>query len=248
MGTKTLTDASEVFAAYQEGWWLFKNWKSWDIKGKGGNDTLTGGPLSDTINGGTGSDWVNGKEGNDFLYGANWWEDNLSLDGGDTLYGGVGDDQIIGESGNDYLFGEADQDTLLGGSGSDYMDGGTGNDYLAGYGGDGWLASDETDTLTGGGGADTFVIDGWTDRISYRGAGYALITDFNYSENDKIQVASGASLADYQLSAEVVNGIGSGALDTVIRKQGDILAIIQDRSGDAVLPHLDFIIPSVVYD
>src|SRR5205823_6834508 len=62
------------------------------IDGRGGNDTLNGGPLGDTLVGGTGNDTLNGADGADLLSGgAN----------DDTLRGGAGNDVLIGGTGTD---------------------------------------------------------------------------------------------------------------------------------------------------
>ena len=64
------------------------------LAGRGGDDTLYGGP------GG----------GDDTLYGG---------DGQDRLYGGKGDDALFGNAGDDALHGGPDDDSLYGGPGDD---------------------------------------------------------------------------------------------------------------------------------
>lgn len=71
-----------------------------------------------------------------------------------------------------------------GNTGDDSLSGGDGDDILNGYG-YGYGFVDEYDTLTGGGGADTFEIGSFGDAYYYEeglyGAdGYAVITDFNW--------------------------------------------------------------------
>nr|MCM0590428.1 calcium-binding protein [Gloeotrichia echinulata DEX184] len=96
------------------------------------------------------------------------------MDGNDTIDGGNGNDFISAFDGDDNLFGSADNDILFGESGNDFLDGGDGDDNLFGGNGD--------DTLNGGTGADKFVFNSLFE-------GFDIITDFNFVENDKIQVS-----------------------------------------------------------
>lgn len=100
----------------------------------------------------TGSDGDNIIHGNDdfFIGGANYQWDGYD----DVIYGGGGNDIIYGYAGDDTLYGEDGNDWLFGGKGKDTLNGGAGNDWL--FTGD--LRDHEGDILTGGSGADTFVI------------------------------------------------------------------------------------------
>jgi serralysin len=138
---------------------------------------------------------------------------------------------LFGEDGNDTL-----GDWYHGEPGNELLDGGADNDTLYGYGG-----GTEYDTLTGGSGADLFVLGVPTSIFMsgyayYLGAGYATITDFNYQQNDKFQAFG--SINDYSLGTG--NWSGSGALDTGIYYQGDLIAVVEDRSGYDVLLNYDF--------
>ncbi len=201
------------------------------IVGNRGNDIKIGGEGDDRLiwNNGDGSDIMEGDGGYDIteVNGAVDNGDNFELRANGEraeferlnlgnfvldvdnveqfeINGGGGDDTLTvkdltgtdvqqvffsDDSGNDILdasqtyvkvsaFGGADNDSLTGGYGNDFLDGGDGND-----------------TLIGGNGADTFVV----------GAnGIDTIVDFNFSEGDKIQIATlelGISSFDYnQLS------------------------------------------------
>jgi Ca2+-binding RTX toxin-like protein len=95
-GTLTTIDHSVTFAAVER----------FAIDGRGGADTLVGGPADD---------WLNGDEGNDLIRGGAG-DDSLSGDGftggadDDVLEGGPGDDGLFSFSGDDSLDGGADWD------------------------------------------------------------------------------------------------------------------------------------------
>jgi RTX calcium-binding nonapeptide repeat (4 copies) len=178
-----------------------------------------------------------GEPGNDVIYGGG---------GNDRLYGDKGDDLIFGDQafggfsapeGNDKLDGGDGKDWLYGGGGNDSLTGGSGDDYL-----DGAFAgsTSEIDTLTGGSGADTFGL-GYTGsytEIKYFGTGYAIITDFNSRDDDKIRI--GGSISDYTIDKSQ-NLAGSDAPDTAIYRSGDLIAVIQDNTD--FLPLRDFVTP-----
>lgn len=199
-----------------------------------GNDNIDALAGDDTVFGNGGNDTLFGNDGNDYLYGGQ---------GNDFLDGWVGNDALVGWGGNDTLWGYDGDDTLgdwyHGEAGSDELNGEAGNDTLYGYGRG--IEGLEYDTLTGGSGADKFVLGQETNSsvygyAYYLGGDYATITDFNYWEGDKFQ-AYGSS-ADYSLGTS--NWSGSDALDTGIYYQGDLIAVVQDRSGSDVLLSEDF--------
>ena len=144
--------------------------------GDAGNDELFGNEEDDTLRGGTGNDRLWGGSGNDSLYGDGG---NDILDGGegnDDLWGGDGNDTLYGGNGDDALWGGAGNDILMGGAGSDKLDGGAGNDILN-------AGSGATNTLTGGAGADRFVLSpGETPLI-------VTITDFE-TGRDKLDLTA----------------------------------------------------------
>ncbi|WGV24299.1 calcium-binding protein [Halotia branconii] len=199
-----------------------------------GNDTLYGGSGDDLLQGASGVDYLYGGSGNDTLIaGYNYLDPGTSRqysDGNDFLYGGSGDDYIIASSGNDFIDGGAgndtlkgddntlynSDDTLIGGSGDDLLEGSTGSDVLDGGAGNDVLIGDITfyfsfetpdivDTLTGGAGADQFILG--DESGSFYGVGirrsgsgtiineYAIITDFNTNE-DVIQLGGGSPYSD----------------------------------------------------
>lgn len=180
----------------------------------------------------------NGGAGNDFYTASitpggfpfpDYWESwvmsgyggNDSLTGGlknDTLYGGYGNDYLDGWSGNDYLDGGYGNDTLLGWYGNDKLNGGDGNDFLKGEAGN--------DTLTGGAGADIFAFSSLSDKID-------VITDFKYSEGDKIQISKSGFGADSSSQFYYDNGTGG------LFFSGQQFATLQAGLGSGFIPSLD---------
>lgn len=141
------------------------------LHGGRGNDLLFGAGGDDRLNGGRGHDDLYGDAGNDVIFGGK---------GNDFIGGGSGDDVLRGGRGKDKLWGGDGDDVLKGGRGHDVLEGGAGNDAL--YGGRGrdtlmafsWAGEpvpaqdagaqvneneprEDTDTLNGGRGADTFI-------------------------------------------------------------------------------------------
>jgi len=204
------------------------------LDGGNDNDSLNGGSDNDELYGGAGDDYLYGNEGDDRLYGAHG---NDTLDGGsnnDTLYGDKGDDYLYGYVGNDYLFGDQGNDTLIGWIGNDYLFGGSGDDFLDGafqgygYGG----GEDQIDTLTGGGGRDTFKIS-YLDDIDPLTAGtgdYTLIKDFN-PQQDFIQLIGAKS--NYYLATSP-DGLPTGTaifFDQPGSGPDELIAIVENDLG-----------------
>ncbi|MEZ6061740.1 MAG: choice-of-anchor Q domain-containing protein [Planctomycetaceae bacterium] len=100
------------------------------VNGRGGNDTILGGPSSETLNGDAGNDTITGGDGDDVISGG---------DDDDVLHGESGSDVLNGDRGNDQLFGDSPggsaQDELNGGDGNDLLDGGVGPDFVYGNAG-----------------------------------------------------------------------------------------------------------------
>lgn len=231
------------------------------VYGDEGNDTIFGGDGNDSLNGGKGNNLIYGGNGNDFLDGGGLRGNPFEAgNGDDQVFGGNGNDTLSGSYGKDYLFGESGDDQLFGGSGNDRLYGGDGNDTLNGAirgqsnfigGGDG---SNDIDFLTGGSGKDTFSLIGYVRNegslASYISAGnndYALITDFNKSE-DVISLtknAGGPSVfpyvnktAEYSLGASP-SGLpqGTGIFAQISSRpdtQPELVAVLQNVSPDSL--------------
>ena len=137
---------------------------------------------------------------------------NNIMPGLENNLGTPGPDFIVGTVGNDTLFG-------LGG-----------NDTLSGFG----FGPSEFDTLSGGAGADTFVLGNangafYQDGSTQGFGSFATITDFNFAEGDKFQVFGSAS--DYTLTP-FDNGID-------INYKGDLIGFVENTT-DVILSE-DFI-------
>jgi cyclophilin family peptidyl-prolyl cis-trans isomerase len=92
------------------------------LNGRGGQDTLTGGPGADRLFGGSGRDLIVGGNGGDALFGQGGNMDTLIGGGGnDKLNGGIGHDSLVGGGGDDVLTGESGNDTIDGGDGTDRL-------------------------------------------------------------------------------------------------------------------------------
>jgi Ca2+-binding RTX toxin-like protein len=171
-------------------------------------DIIVGDSLANVIDALGGDDLVFGQGGDDFIFGGN------------------GKDELRGDDGNDSLGGGEEDDKLVGGKGSDTLLGGNGSDVLTGYS---FLGVNERDVFTGGGGADTFVLGDKTSS-HYLESGFATITDFKSSEGDKIRINGSISDSGYTLT-QTQNFSGGSALDTLIRKNGNLIAVVEDTTN-----------------
>jgi len=147
--------------------------------------------------------WVTGSSYDDLLVGTYGSNESGTLSvqatGRDILQGGGGGDLLVGNTGNDVLSGGAGNDVLVGGAlgalvVTEYLSGQYQTAYFSAS-----IDNVEVDTLTGGEGADTFVL-GTADGVFYAGSSEdaaaenrAIITDFNVSESDVIQLNGNAS-------------------------------------------------------
>ncbi|NVJ97469.1 MAG: endo alpha-1,4 polygalactosaminidase [Alphaproteobacteria bacterium] len=160
------------------------------IMGAAGHDQIWAGADDagdDLFVGGAGNDKIGGGRGDDFIIGGgategateDWlpFNENTSLAGADTLFGGSGNDTLLGGGWNDALIadngqyddGEADttasgenkiwagagDDIAIGAADNDAIGGGVGSDTLSGHGGnDSIYGSTDGDKITGGDGND----------------------------------------------------------------------------------------------
>lgn len=155
----------------------------------------------------------------------------------------VGDDapggnMIDGQNGNDTIFGRDGNDTLIGGNGADFLSGGDDKDLLIGGNGDDRLDGGfGQDTVTGGSGADRFVFFEFTEFGPGNNT-WAIITDFNRAEGDKIQIDlsyTGFGLGDTQfIGGNAFSGAGKEV--RVTRDWSDLYTahVSIDADGDGL--------------
>lgn len=184
---------------------------------------------------------VGGNDLNNKMYGTDTENDYMyGSDGNDLIAGFAGNDTLIGGDDHDILHGWGGNDDLYGGSGSDFLRGDEGNDMLSG-GTKSQLDFYELDTLTGGSGADTFVLGDrggkyHIDNPSSSGNNYfseATITDFEIF-TDRLQLHGSSS--DYVTTETVskahlydnnndliatFNGVSENSLDFVLENYTD---------------------------
>jgi Ca2+-binding RTX toxin-like protein len=218
-------------------------------------NTLIGNAAANTLDGGVGSDSLAGGAGNDYYIvdSVNDVVSEVASAGIDSVEANVSGyvlganvEILIVQSGvNGFgnslantLIGANSQDILLvGGAGSDSIFGGSGNDQLLGAS-DG-LANGgigEIDTLTGGSGADVFVLGTDTGVLYNDGiasnagiADYALITDYNVSQ-DFLQLKGAAS--NYYASTTMVGGLSGLGVYLETGSTDELIAVIQNGSAN----------------
>ncbi|MEO1146206.1 MAG: Ig-like domain-containing protein, partial [Cyanobacteria bacterium J06638_22] len=235
----------------------------------------TGNILDNWIDGNAGNNWLDGGAGNDRLDGAAGNDTYVVNSNGDIVLENADEGIDIVRSSVSYILGDhVEHLTLTGatnlngiGNGLDnVLKGNTGNNILDGDAGDDVLRGTfgsgigEIDVLGGGSGSDRFVL-GTSDTLFYddgdaasAGTGdYGLITDFNPTESDVIQLQGatisgvaadgssdlwslnieGASASDYYL-APSPDGLPSGL--AIYRSQpgaepDELIGIIQGAAG-----------------
>jgi RTX calcium-binding nonapeptide repeat (4 copies) len=169
--------------------------------------------------------YTRGTDGNDLISGGGF---------DDTLLGGNGDDRLVGNNGRDRLHGEAGVDRLEGGSGDDRLAGGSGSDtLLGGNNNDVLIGGMNSDTLTGGSNADRFVYSGFTSNGTSKAAALAMslvdapdrITDFRFSQNDKIQVDDRNSA-----TSDLPTGLFHAGIKTGMTLMNAVIAAYADKN------------------
>jgi Ca2+-binding RTX toxin-like protein len=199
-----------------------------DIDLDGADDILEALAGDDTVDAGAGNDFILGQQNNDFIRGE---QGNDFVDGGsgdDEVRGNSDNDTVEGDAGNDTLRGNSGNDDLIAATGNDNLFGGSGNDTLDGFGFSQPQQQNQQDILTGGTGADEFILgDNFSSFYLREGNSFATITDFNSSQGDKIRI--NGNLTNYSLE-KGINVSGASALDTQIFRNGDVIGIVQDNT------------------
>lgn len=161
----------------------------------------------------------------------------------DDLRGSSKSDRIFGNDGDDSLKGASGHDVLIGGNGNDRLIGNDGIDMLNGVGSKYGRA--EIDRLTGGEGADVYVL-GNSKQVFYddktrstRGdKDYALITNFNANEDG---IVLKGNLSQYVLRKSGSKGHSIFLDDDGIKGFSRNDELIAQVKGFANLSQLDFI-------
>ena len=247
------------------------------LNGGDDNDIGFGGHGADTLRGNDGSDILYGDEGDDIVKGDDG-DDTLSgASGYDKLYGGAGNDIIDGGAGKDYMVGGTGDDTYYVDLNSDLVVeyGGEGIDtiytslatytlpsYVENiiYTGDGTFtvvgngssnrisASTGADTMTGGLGDDTYVVNHTGDVVvELAGEGvdtietalgiYTLgddVENLTYTGSGRF-TANGNALANTLISGSSVDRLdGKAGADTMQGGAGNDTYVVEN-AGDVVI-------------
>jgi Ca2+-binding RTX toxin-like protein len=182
------------------------------LAGGDGRDLVFGGAGDDRIEGNGGESYLRGGEGADVVTGGDAFDDAHGNEGNDTVSGGGGDDWVVGgkdndrlngDDGGDIVYGNLGADTASGGAGDDLVRGGQDNDSVSGGIGADWLSGDRgDDTLSGGSGADTFH--------TFGEAGIDRVTDFSWTEGDRVQLDPETVYTVQQVGADTVIDMTGG--------------------------------------
>jgi Ca2+-binding RTX toxin-like protein len=216
------------------------------------SNSLTGNTTGNTLDGNGGTDTLAGLTGNDYyiIDGLNDVVVEASGAGTDSVLAnitnytlvanvevlqlGSGIVRGVGNASANTLVGSTNSNSLYGAAGNDLLDGGSGDDTLAGAlvetsGGKG-----EIDTLTGGAGNDLFILGYSSGNLyndgSTKAAGtsdYALITDFNTTGTDQIQLDG--VIGNYT-SATVAGGAGLYLVESGTGTVNELIAIFSGKT------------------
>jgi Ca2+-binding RTX toxin-like protein len=144
------------------------------------------------------------------------------------LRGNSGIDRLSGAGGNDYLIGDDNFSAYANSGGTEVLDGGSGNDILEGSSGQVTSYPAERDLLTGGTGADRFVLgDGtlgayYTDQFGSSYQAFAQISDL--SRRDTIQLA-------HQNTYGILLKENGFDLSVILNGQPDVIAQVTYGDG-----------------
>jgi predicted chitinase len=186
------------------------------IVGNQANNFITGADSNDTIYGSLGNDTLNGSATNSvdapgdvinyekLTVGV---KVDLSLNQAQKIGLNLTDklsnfEYVYGSQFNDKLIGDSKNNLLVGNDGKDSLTGGDGDDSLVGYGISDY-GSQEIDTLTGGAGADKFILNWYNNQVPYNSntnSDFISITTTQLKE-----ILPGATLKDINKYAPILN-------------------------------------------
>jgi Ca2+-binding RTX toxin-like protein len=121
-------------------------------------------------------------------------DDDVPIDPGDSLFGGLNNDTILGSTGADLIVGDQGSDLLNGGENNDTIYGGGGNDSLNGDAGD--------DSLIGNGGRDIFNGGAGDDTVVWRGDIDGADTWGFEDGSDTLQVNGGSTVDVFNIGQD----------------------------------------------
>jgi Ca2+-binding RTX toxin-like protein len=202
-----------------------------------GIEGFTGSAFNDTLIAAGGDSTVlyalNGGDGNDTLSAP-----SPSFSGGSAIYhfdGGNGDDVLTGGFRSDVLTGGSGNDTIVafgdvlnGGGGADVLDGGDGDDTLTG----GRSVFAVPSVVTGGAGADHFILVALGNSGNPEGPEGQVITDFSSAEGDKIDLSHITSSVSF-IGTDAFTGV-AGQLRYDYDAVHDQTLLSLDRNGDGL--------------
>ncbi len=196
------------------------------LSGDGNDNVLTGGAGADVLNGGAGNDTASYADAGARVVASltsNFWPLQSGDAQGDSfnsienLTGSDHDDGLVGDSSANILSGGAGDDSLNGLGGNDSLDGGLGNDSI-------YVSSDPGDlpnSVDGGDGVDTLVLQGLVDGGSYDLTALANVTD-NIETLD-IRDGVGTEISVTGLDVQSMVDGGTSSLLVIMADSGDSL-------------------------
>ena len=197
------------------------------LVGNAGANKITGGTGNDILNGRGGADTLVGGAGNDIylvedttdviIEAANAGTDLVYFKGSQYTLANNVENLTVLSTANTSITGNPQANTILGNNGNDTINGLAGNDSLVGGAGNDTLIGDVgNDTLNGGDGNDLLQGDAGADKFIFGpNSGKDVISDFNVSQGDKIQIAYGLNgiLSATEALAKVHDIDGSAVVD-----------------------------------
>jgi len=217
------------------------------LVGGAGNDTLVSGPGVSTLVGGSGTTTFYVNNSSDVLKQSSSGTATVIASTGvnaGSLAGALSSVTYTGMAGAAFTL-PASGTSLVAGPGNDMITGGKGNDTMDAFGSlTGGTTTTQRDTITGGEGADLFILgdssgtyylDG---NASHGSASYAFIPDFNLS--DTLQLAasdqSGYSLITASSDSTITKALGSAVkstdylLEDLTGGTPDLIAVLRSTS------------------
>lgn len=202
--------------------------------GGAGDDVLTASDTAAWADGGTGNDTITGGAGADTLLGGAHNADGAAEQDDDRIDGGAGDDRIAGGYG---------ADVLIGGDGNDVIDhlGRVEQDYHTAHHEFAWHIDNDADTLDGGSGNDTLIMDRadsatggegydtfWVYFDDASGGGAAEVGDFTPGE-DFLRISLNPALDHGDMALSVAPS--DDGQDAVVSVNGEIVAMLRGAPG-----------------